>query len=96
VGEAFVIDAEKRGELMIARTTMSLVGSSEFRWDFTKGTATVRPKAPIRGRLVYHAGPGGRGRMTGTLRAPMLGGAPAVVDGKSLVAHLKRGLPADE
>lgn len=96
VGEAFVGRAEKRGELTIARTTVSVVGSNGFRWDFTKGTATLRPAAPISGSLVYHGGPGGRGRMTGTLRAPMLGGAPVLIDGKSLVAHLKRGAPADE
>lgn len=95
-GEAFVLRAEKHGELVIARTTVSWVGGNRFTWDFTKGTATVRPAAPISGQLVYHGGPGGRGRMTGTLRAPMLGAAPVVIDGKSLVAHLKRGVPADE
>jgi hypothetical protein len=95
-GEVFLVQAERRGELVIARETVSVVGRTGFRWDFTKGSATVRPAAPFSGRLVYHGDPGGRGRMTGTLRAPMLGGAPALIDGKNLAAHLKRGLPADE
>ena len=41
---------------------------------------------------LHSLGPGIRSQV----RAPMLGGAPVVIGGKSLVAHLKRGVPADE
>jgi hypothetical protein len=91
-----VLHGERRGSLLIGRYTTTSVGRTGFAWNLAKGTAMVRPAAPLRGHLTYRGHPGGRGRLFGTLSAPTLGGAPIVIHGAELKAHLKHFVESDE
>jgi hypothetical protein len=91
-----VVHAERCGDLVIGRYTSTKVSRTRFAWNLAKGTATVRPAAPFSGSLAYRGRPGGRGQLSGTLRAPTLGGAPIVIHGADLKAHLKRYVQTDE
>lgn len=95
-GNVAVVHAERRGALVIGRYTATRVSRTRFAWNLAKGTATVRPAAPFSGGLTYRGRPGGRGRLSGTLRAPTLGGAPIVIHGADLEGHLKRYVQTDE
>jgi hypothetical protein len=95
-GGVAVLHGERRGGLVIDRYTATKVSRTRFAWNLAKGVATVRPAAPFSGHLTYRGRPGGRGRLTGSLRAPTLGGAPIVIHGADLKAHLKRSVQSDE
>lgn len=95
-GSVAVLHRERRGGLLIGRYTATRVSRTGFAWNLAKGTATVRPAAPFSGSLAYRGRPGGPGRLSGTLRAPALGGAPIVIHGADLKAHLKRFVQTDE
>jgi hypothetical protein len=91
-----LLHAERRGSLVIERYTATRVGRTRFVWNLAKRAATVRPAAPFSGHLTYRGRAGGPGHLTGTLRAPTLGGAPIVIHGAELKAHLKRFVESDE
>jgi hypothetical protein len=95
-GTVAVLHGERRGSLLIERYTAATVGRTRFVWNLAKGAATVRPPAPFSGHLTYRGRAGGPGHLTGTLRAPTLGGAPIVIHGAELKAHLKRSVESDE
>jgi len=95
-GNVAVLHSERRGGLLIERFTTAKVSRTRFAWSLAKGTASLRPAAPFSGSLAYRGRPGGQGRLSGTLRAPTLGGAPIVIHGADLEAHLKRSVQTDE
>jgi hypothetical protein len=95
-GGVAVLHGERRGGLVIDRYTATKVSRTRFVWNLAKGAATVRPPAPFSGHLTYRGRAGGPGHLTGTLRAPTLGGAPIVIHGAELKAHLKRSVESDE
>jgi hypothetical protein len=81
--------AEEREGMTIERGAQVLGGARTFEWDLGNGTARVEPPAPFSGRAFYRTGRGGVAEWTGSLRAPVLGGAPIRLTGPSFETHLR-------
>src|SRR6185437_15676822 len=73
--------AEHREGMKIERGAQVRGGARAFEWNLVAGTARVEPPAPFSGRAFYRIGPGGRSSWTGSLQAPVLGGAPIQLTG---------------
>jgi hypothetical protein len=83
---------ERREGMLIERGAQVSGGARSFEWDLGTGTARVEPPAPFGGRAFYRGGANGRpGEWTGSLRVPILGGAPMRLTGAAFGAHLGRG-----
>jgi hypothetical protein len=96
-GSVFGGVTEHKEGMFIGRTTFAKVGRSQFRWNLTKGIATVRPGGPFDGYAIFHRHPRGAApRLTGNLRVPTLGGPELALTGKRFKAKLTNELPYDE
>jgi hypothetical protein len=78
---------ERRGGMFVMRGAQVYGGASSFTWDLGAGTAVVAPPAPFTGRAYFKREASG-GRWTGSLRVPILGGAPLRLTGAAFAAHL--------
>jgi hypothetical protein len=94
----FATLAEKHPEgLTVARGVELVAGSGAFRWNFEKGTATLRPPAPFTGSATFtRPGHDGHGAWTGSLGMPIFGGEPVELAGREFRASIHKGLPQDE
>jgi hypothetical protein len=72
---------EHREGMQIDRGVQLYGGADTFHWDLGAGTATLEPPAPFIGRAFFRREPGGRSRLWGSLRAPILGGKPMRLTG---------------
>jgi hypothetical protein len=87
------IRVEAREGMVIERGAELYAGAAAFDWDLGDGTARLKPPAPFSGRAFYREGDGGTPRLTGSLRAPVLGGRPLRLTGSDFTAHLSIGSP---
>jgi hypothetical protein len=89
--------AEEREGMTVARGVQMTAKPSAFRWNLTKGTATLRPPAPFTGSAHFaRHGKDGHGAWTGSLRMPILGGEPVELAGTAFRAFIHKGVPQDE
>jgi hypothetical protein len=73
--------AEHREGMRIDRGVQLYTGGRSFDWNLEAGTAKLEPPAPFIGRAFFRREPGGRSRLWGSLRAPILGGRPMRLTG---------------
>ncbi len=78
---------ERRGAMVVMRGAQVYGGAAAFTWDLGAGTAVVEPPAPFSGRASFKR-EGHGGSWTGSLRVPILGGAPLRLTGAAFAAHL--------
>ncbi len=89
--------SEKREGMGVARGVQLTAGSSAFRWNLKKGTATLRPPAPFTGSATFtRHGHDGHGTWRGSLGMPILGGEPVELTGREFRAFIHQGVPQDE
>ncbi len=79
---------EKREGMTIQRGAQVYGGAATLEWDLGNGTARVEPPAPYSGRGFYRAGAGGRAEWKGSLRVPILGGAPLRLTGPAFEVRM--------
>lgn len=85
---------ERREGMWVARGVELTAGSGAFRWNFEKGTATLRPPAPFTGWASFsRRGNGAPGTWKGSLAMPILGGDPVRLAGAGFRAAIHKGLP---
>jgi hypothetical protein len=85
---------EVREGMSVARGVQLAAKSSAFRWNFEKGTATLRPPAPFTGWAKFtRYGRKGHGTWKGSLGMPILGGDPVRLAGREFRAFVHRGVP---
>ena len=88
--------SKKREGMSVARGVQLTAGSSAFRWDLEKGTATLRPPAPFTGWATFtRRDDGGPGTWKGSLGMPILGGDPVKLAGAGFRAAIHKGVPQD-
>jgi hypothetical protein len=93
----FATLAEKHEGLTVARGVQLAAGSSAFRWNLEKGTATLRPPAPFTGSATFtRYGHNGHGTWKGSLGMPIFGGEPVELAGGEFRAFIHKGVPQDE
>lgn len=88
---------EEREGMVVSRGVSMPLRPDAFSWSLEKGTATLRPPAPLTGsaHFVRH-GNNGHGTWTGSLSMPILGGEPVELAGSEFRAFLHQGVPQDE
>jgi hypothetical protein len=93
----FAALVEKREGMAVARGVQLTAGSSAFRWNPEKGTATLRPPAPFTGSATFtRHGHNGHGVWRGSLSMPIFGGEPVELAGREFRAFIHKGVPQDE
>jgi hypothetical protein len=88
--------AEVGPSVSVVRGVQATVPGQAFEWDFTAGTATVRPPAPFAGTATFTRLADGRKPFTGSLRARVLGGETIHFAGAGFQATLHHGTPHEE
>jgi hypothetical protein len=89
--------AEKRDGMTAARGVQLTAKSGAFRWNFKKGTATLRPPSPFNGSATFsRRGHNGHGIWRGPLEMPIFGGDPVRMAGRQFRAFIHQGVPQDE
>jgi hypothetical protein len=73
---------ERRADMIVERGAEVSIGPARFSWNLKEATATLRPAAPFSGVANFRHPAGGRPRLTGSLRVPILGGSPISLTGK--------------
>jgi len=92
----FATLGERREGMLVARGVQLAAGSSAFRWNLEKGTATLRPPAPFTGSATFtRHGHDGHGTWKGSLGMPILGGEPVELAGGEFRSFIHKGVPQD-